>query len=300
MVSSVIDTVVFPVAGLGTRFLPATKASPKEMLPIVDKPLIQYAVEEAVAAGARTLVFVTGRTKRSIEDHFDMAYELETELAQRGKQDLLDRVRDVLPEGIQCVYVRQREALGLGHAVLCARPLVGDRPFGVILADDLIDGGDKPVMKQLAEKYAATGRSVISVERVPAERVDQYGVVDIGESDQRFAPIRRIVEKPNPDQAPSNLAVVGRYLLTPRIFDLLETTAPDKRGEIQLTDAIAALLDEQGVDAWEFSGRHYDCGSKLGYLKATVEYALKHPDLGDAFADYLARHDYLKLNDSDR
>jgi len=294
MASSVIDTVVFPVAGLGTRFLPATKASPKEMLPVVDKPLIQYAVDEAVAAGARTMVFVTGRTKRSIEDHFDMAYELETELAQRGKQELLDRVRDVLPEGIQCVYVRQREALGLGHAVLCARPLVGDRPFGVILADDLIDGGGKPVMKQLAEKYAATGRSVISVERVPPERVDQYGVVDIGETDQRFAPIRQIVEKPSPDQAPSNLAVVGRYLLTPRIFDLLETTAPDHRGEIQLTDAIAALLDEQGVDAWEFSGRHYDCGSKLGYLKATVEYALKHPDLGEAFSAYLKQNEFLQ------
>jgi len=287
MSSAVIDTVVFPVAGLGTRFLPATKASPKEMLPVVDKPLIQYAVEEAIAAGARILVFVTGRTKRSIEDHFDMAYELETELAARGKQQLLDLVRDVLPEGIQCVYVRQRQALGLGHAVLCARPLVGDKPFGVILADDLIDGGDKPVMRQLAEKYAATGRSVISVERVPTERTDQYGVIDPGDADGRLTPIRRIIEKPEPAEAPSNLAVVGRYLLTPRIFDLLETTAPDKRGEIQLTDAIAALLDEQGVDAWEFSGRHYDCGSKLGYLEATVEYALNHPELGAPFAEYL-------------
>ncbi|PKL95522.1 MAG: UTP--glucose-1-phosphate uridylyltransferase [Gammaproteobacteria bacterium HGW-Gammaproteobacteria-8] len=288
---NVIDTVVFPVAGLGTRFLPATKASPKEMLPIVDKPLIQYAVEEAIAAGARTLVFVTGRTKRSIEDHFDMAYELETELAARGKQELLDKVRDVLPEGIQCVYVRQREALGLGHAVLCARSLVGDRPFGVILADDLIDADDHPVMRQLAEKYAATGRSVISVERVPKERTDQYGVVDIGDAPGPLAPIQAIVEKPDPADAPSNLAVVGRYLLTPRIFDLLETTAPDKRGEIQLTDAIARLLDEQGVDAWEFTGTHYDCGSKLGYLKATVEYALKHPELGDAFAQYLVQRE---------
>ena len=291
MNSAVIDTVVFPVAGLGTRFLPATKASPKEMLPVVDKPLIQYAVEEAIAAGARTMVFVTGRTKRSIEDHFDMAYELETELAARGKQALLDKVRDVLPEGIQCVYVRQREALGLGHAVLCARPLVGDRPFGVILADDLIDAGDRPVMRQLAEKYAATGRSVISVERVPKERTDQYGVVDIGDAEGPLAPIQAIVEKPDPADAPSNLAVVGRYLLTPRIFDLLETTAPDKRGEIQLTDAIARLLDEQGVDAWEFTGRHYDCGSKLGYLKATVEYALKHPELGDDFARYLKQRE---------
>ncbi len=284
---NVIDTVVFPVAGLGTRFLPATKASPKEMLPVVDKPLIQYAVEEAIIAGARTMVFVTGRTKRSIEDHFDMAYELETELTARGKQEMLDLVRDVLPEGIQCVYVRQREALGLGHAVLCARSLVGDRPFGVILADDLIDAGDRPVMRQLVEKYAATGRSVISVERVPKECTDQYGVVDIGDASGPLAPIQAIVEKPDPADAPSNLAVVGRYLLTPRIFDLLETTAPDKRGEIQLTDAIARLLDEQGVDAWEFTGRHFDCGSKLGYLKATVEYALKHPELGDDFARYL-------------
>ena len=284
---NVIDTVVFPVAGLGTRFLPATKASPKEMLPVVDKPLIQYAVEEAIIAGARTMVFVTGRTKRSIEDHFDMAYELETELTARGKQEMLDLVRDVLPEGIQCVYVRQREALGLGHAVLCARSLVGDRPLGVILADDLIDAGDRPVMRQLVEKYAATGRSVISVERVPKECTDQYGVVDIGDASGPLAPIQAIVEKPDPADAPSNLAVVGRYLLTPRIFDLLETTAPDQRGEIQLTDAIARLLDEQGVDAWEFTGRHFDCGSKLGYLKATVEYALKHPELGDDFARYL-------------
>lgn len=287
MTLSVIDTVVFPVAGLGTRFLPATKASPKEMLPIVDKPLIQYAVEEAIAAGARTMVFVTGRTKRSIEDHFDMAYELETELAARGQQELLDKVRDVLPEGIQCVYVRQREALGLGHAVLCARPLVGGRPFGVILADDLIDGGDRPVLRQLVDNYRATGRSVISVERVPKERTGQYGVVDIGDAEGPLAPIRAIVEKPDPAEAPSNLAVVGRYVLTPRIFELLETTTPDKRGEIQLTDAIARLLDEQGVDAWEFTGTHYDCGSKLGYLQATVEYALKHPELGQAFARYL-------------
>lgn len=287
MNASVIDTVVFPVAGLGTRFLPATKASPKEMLPVVDKPLIQYAVEEAIAAGARTMVFVTGRTKRSIEDHFDMAYELETELANRGKQELLDLVRDVLPEGIQCVYVRQREALGLGHAVLCARPLVGERPFGVILADDLIDAGDWPVMKQLAEKYAASGRSVISVERVARELTRKYGVVDIGDVQEPLAAIQAIVEKPEPDQAPSNLAVVGRYLLTPRIFQLLETTAPDQRGEIQLTDAIAALVEEQGVDAWEFSGRHYDCGSKLGYLQATVEYGLKHPELGPDFLHYL-------------
>ncbi|NKI34110.1 UTP--glucose-1-phosphate uridylyltransferase GalU [Wenzhouxiangella sp. XN79A] len=288
MTRSAIETVVFPVAGLGTRFLPATKASPKEMLPIVDKPLIQYAVEEAIAAGARTLVFVTGRTKRALEDHFDMAYELETELAQRGKQDLLDTVRGVLPEGIHCVYVRQREALGLGHAVLCARPLVGDKPFGVILADDLIEAGDRPVMMQLAERYAATGRSVISVEAVEPSRTQHYGVVDIeAESGERFHSVRGIVEKPAPEDAPSNLAVVGRYILTPRIFQLLETTAPDHRGEIQLTDAIASLIDEQGVDCLEFEGTHYDCGSKLGYLRATVDYALNHPELGADFAAFL-------------
>ena len=292
MTDASIDTVVFPVAGLGTRFLPATKASAKEMLPIVDKPLIQYAVEEAVAAGARKLVFVTGRTKKAIEDHFDMAYELETELANRGKQALLDKARDVLPEGVSCTFVRQSQALGLGHAVLCAKPLVGDRPFGVILPDDLIDGGARSVMQQLAEQFAASGRSVISVERVPQEKTDQYGVVDIGDQPGPLAAIRAIVEKPDPDQAPSNLAVVGRYVLTPRIFELLETTPPDHRGEIQLTDAIARLLDEQGVDSYEFEGEHYDCGSKLGFLQATVEYALKHPELGSDFADYL--QDYLQ------
>jgi len=288
MTRTAIETVVFPVAGLGTRFLPATKASPKEMLPIVDKPLIQYAVEEAIAAGARRLVFVTGRTKRALEDHFDMAYELETELAQRGKQELLDRVQAVLPEGVHCVYVRQREALGLGHAVLCARPLVGDQPFGVILADDLIEAGDRPVMMQLAERFGTTGRSVISVEAVEPSRTEHYGVVDIGrDSSDRFNALRGIVEKPSPADAPSNLAVVGRYILTPRIFQLLETTAPDHRGEIQLTDAIASLIDEQGVDCLEFEGTHYDCGSKLGYLQATVDYALNHPELGADFAAFL-------------
>ncbi|MCA1779010.1 MAG: UTP--glucose-1-phosphate uridylyltransferase GalU [Xanthomonadaceae bacterium] len=295
MNSSILDTVVFPVAGLGTRFLPATKASPKEMLPIVDKPLIQYAVEEAIAAGARTMVFVTGRAKRAIEDHFDMSYELETELATRGKQRLLDLVRDVLPEGINCVYVRQRQALGLGHAVLCAKPLVGNRPFGVILADDLINTRDKPVMRQLAEQFAASGRSIISIKRVARERTRQYGVVDIGDADGPLSAIRSIVEKPEPSSAPSNLAVVGRYLLTPRVFGFLETTLPDHRGEIQLTDAIARLIDEQGVDAYEFSGTHYDCGSKLDYLKATVDYALAHPEVGSAFAEFLQTK--VKCND---
>ncbi|GAB4179641.1 MAG: UTP--glucose-1-phosphate uridylyltransferase GalU [Wenzhouxiangellaceae bacterium] len=285
--NNLIDTVVFPVAGLGTRFLPATKASPKEMLPVVDKPLIQYAAEEAIASGARTLVFVTGRTKRAIEDHFDVAYELESELAARGERELLDTVRSVLPEGIQCVYVRQGQALGLGHAVLCARPLVGQRPFGVILADDLIATDGKPVLRQLIEAYAATARSVISVKRVPREFTRRYGVVDIGPGQDCLAPVREIVEKPEPDEAPSDLAVVGRYVLTPRIFDVLETTAPDRRGEIQLTDALAALIDEQGLDALEFSGRHYDCGNKLGYLQATVDIALQHAELGDEFEQWL-------------
>ena len=282
-----VETVVFPVAGLGTRFLPATKAIAKEMLPIVDKPLIQFAVEEAIAAGARNMVFVTGRTKRAIEDHFDMAYELETELANRGKADLLQRVRDVLPEGINCAYVRQREALGLGHAVLCAKPLVGEKPFGVILPDDLIDAGSRPVLGQLIDYFAESGRSVISVKQVDRDSTRLYGVVDIGDAPGPVAAIQAIVEKPEPDHAPSNLAVVGRYVFTPGLFELLERTAPDRRGEIQLTDAIAAQLATEGVDAFEFEGTHFDCGSKLGYLTATVEYGLRHPELGPAFAEYL-------------
>ncbi len=288
-----IETVVFPVAGLGSRFLPATKAIPKEMLPVVDQPLIQYAVNEAVAAGARRLIFVTGRTKKAIEDHFDMAYELETELAKSHKQALLDCAKSVLPEGVSCAFVRQSQPLGLGHAVLCAKPLVGDRPFGVILPDDLIDAGQQPVMQQLADQFDQTGRSVISVKRVPEDLTQLYGVVDIGDQAGPAAAIHSIVEKPARGQAPSNLAVVGRYLLTPRIFELLETTAPDQRGEIQLTDAIARLLDEQGADSYEFNGQHFDCGSKLGFLQATVEYALKHPELKQGFAEYLTHRGAL-------
>ncbi len=284
-----IKKVVFPVAGLGTRFLPATKASPKEMLPVVDKPLIQYAVEEAVAAGAETLVFVTGRTKRAIEDHFDKAYELEMELEAKGKHAMLELVRNTVPSGVNCIYIRQGEALGLGHAVLCARPIVGNDPFGVILADDLIDGNGEQVMSQMAREFTEHGCSLLGVEQVPPEETNKYGVVSTGDFNHALSRVTGIVEKPEPDEAPSNLAVVGRYILSPRIFQLLEHTAPDARGEVQLTDAIARLLDYETVLAHEFRGVRYDCGSKLGYLKATVEYGLKHPELGPEFAAYL-RH----------
>ena len=282
-----IETVVFPVAGLGTRFLPATKVVPKEMLPVVDKPLIQYAVEEAVAAGARKLVFVTGRTKGAIADHFDMAYELETELEQRGKRELLETARSVLPAGVECLYVRQSQALGLGHAIGCARSLVNEEAFGIILPDDLIDNGDDPVLPQLVRHHHETGASVISVEKVPREKTASYGVVDVAAFDNRVGRLRGIVEKPDPAEAPSNLAVVGRYVLSSRIFEILEHTEPDHRGEIQITDAIAELLREQAVDAFQFEGRHFDCGSKLGFLQATVEYGRKHPELGGDFSRWL-------------
>jgi len=283
-----VRKAVFPVAGLGTRFLPATKANPKEMLPIVDKPLIQYAAEEAVAAGMTELIFITGRNKRAIPDHFDKAYEIENELEVRGKVDLLPLVRDVVPADVTCIYIRQVEALGLGHAVLCARSVVGEQPFAVILADDLIDAGASGCLQQMVNVYNEHRSSVIAVEEVEPSETDQYGIVKtsspIGE---RLSTIDAIVEKPKPSEAPSNLGVVGRYILTPRIFDLLETTGEGAGGEIQLTDAIAALLTEEQVMAWEFHGKRYDCGSKLGYLEATVEYALKHPELKDDFCDYL-------------
>lgn len=282
-----IDTVVFPVAGLGTRFLPATKAIPKEMLPVVDKPLIQYGVEEAVAAGATRLVFVTGRTKNAIADHFDMAYELETELEQRGKHELLELVRQTVPDGVECLYVRQRQALGLGHAVLCARSLVHGKAFGLILPDDLIDNGSDPVLAQLVRHHQQSGASVISVEEVPREKTSSYGVVDVASFTGRSGRIRGMVEKPEPAEAPSNLAIVGRYVLDARIFELLEDTRPDHRGEIQITDAIASLLQERPVDAYQFEGRHYDCGSKLGFLQATVDLGRKHPELGADFSAWL-------------
>lgn len=284
-----IRKAVFPVAGLGTRFLPATKASPKEMLPIVDKPLIQYGVEEAVAAGVNTLIFIIGRTKNAIADHFDKAYELEVELETRGKADLLEVVRNIVPRGVECVYVRQAEALGLGHAVLCARPVVGDEPFAVILADDLIeeDASEGGTLSQMARCFNKYQCSILGVERVPHEETNKYGIVNPLPFASRLNNVGGIIEKPKPEDAPSNLAVVGRYILTSRIFDLLEHIPRGTGNEIQLTDGIAALLNEEQVLAYEFSGRRHDCGSKLGYLIATVEYGLRHPELGSRFHTYL-------------
>jgi UTP--glucose-1-phosphate uridylyltransferase len=284
---SKVRKAVFPVAGLGTRFLPATKASPKEMLPIVDKPLIQYAAEEAEKAGVDQLVFITGRNKRSIEDHFDRTCELETLLESAGKLKLLDIVRNVIPSRINCVYVRQPEALGLGHAVLCAKPVVGDEPFFVLLADDLIRGDRNGVCAQMAEVYERFGCSVLAVQEVPHEETKQYGIVKVEPGPQGELRVVSMVEKPAPADAPSNLAVVGRYLLTPRIFEKLEHTRAGTGGEIQLTDGIADLLADEPVIAYPFEGKRYDCGSKLGYLEATVEYGLAHPELGEAFSEYL-------------
>jgi UTP--glucose-1-phosphate uridylyltransferase len=281
-----ITKAVFPVAGLGTRFLPVTKASPKEMLPIVDKPLIQYAVEEAVAAGITELIFITGRGKRAIEDHFDKAYELEAELQAHGKNKLLREVRGLLPEGVSCTYIRQSEALGLGHAVLRARHLVGGDPFAVILADDLIDA-PLPVMKQMSQAHARHGGSVIAVQNVAREDTASYGIVSADRIGPSVSRITAIVEKPKPEEAPSTLGVVGRYILSPRIFHFLENLRPGAGREIQLTDAIGRLLREEPVFAYEFDGRRYDCGSKLGYLEATVNYALKHPEVASPFRTFL-------------
>jgi UTP--glucose-1-phosphate uridylyltransferase len=281
-----VTKAVFPVAGMGTRFLPATKASPKEMLPIVDKPLIQYAVEEAVAAGITDMIFVTGRSKRAIEDHFDKAYELESELERRGKLKMLEYVQQLLPKSMNCIYIRQSEALGLGHAVLCAKPVIGDEPFAVLLADDLLDG-DVPVMKQMVDAYDYYRCSVLGVQDVPREDTASYGIVAAKPLAERVERVDAIVEKPKPEVAPSTLAVVGRYVLTSRIFDHLEKAQAGAGGEIQLTDAISSLLAEQQVLAYRYQGVRYDCGSKLGYLQATVEYALRHAEVGTDFATYL-------------
>jgi UTP--glucose-1-phosphate uridylyltransferase len=283
-----VTKAVFPVAGLGTRFLPATKASPKEMMPIVDKPLIQYAVEEAVAAGIRDMIFVTGRSKRAIEDHFDKAYELESELEYRGKTELLEFVRSMIPRDINCIYIRQPEALGLGHAVLCARPVVGEEPFAVLLADDLLDG-TPPVMRQMVDVYDYYHSSVIGVQQVAREETKSYGIVDSKPLTEHLEAIRRIVEKPKPEDAPSTLGVVGRYILTPRIFHHLAKIGKGTGGEIQLTDGIAALLTEEQVLAYRYQGTRYDCGSKLGYLEATVAFGLRHPEVGKDFSAMLGR-----------
>ncbi len=283
-----IRKAVFPVAGMGTRFLPATKANPKEMLPVVDKPLVQYAAEEAVAAGITELIFIIGRNKRSIPDHFDKAYELEAELEERGKDKLLREVRGILPPHVNCIYIRQAEALGLGDAVHCAKPVVGDEPFAVILADDMIaPKNGRSGIGQMVDIYNYHGCSVLGSERVPEDEVSRYGVVDAGEAGERLWHVTGIVEKPAIENAPSNIAVVGRYILTPRIFELIEQIPKGAGGEIQLTDAIAELLKTERVLAYEFEGKRYDCGDKLGYLQATVEYALRHPELGGEFADYL-------------
>ncbi|AMO94306.1 UTP-glucose-1-phosphate uridylyltransferase [Collimonas fungivorans] len=284
-----IRKAVFPVAGLGSRFLPATKAQPKEMLPIVDKPLIQYAVEEAVAAGITDMVFITGRNKRAIEDHFDKAYELETELEAAGKARLLELVQNVIPKHINCIFIRQSEMLGLGHAVLCARPVVGDDPFAVLLADDFMDvaAGQKPVLAQMTDIFAAEKSSMLAVQDVPRADTKQYGIVSIDAYKTDLEKVNSIVEKPQPDQAPSTLAVVGRYVLTNGIFDCLEGLGKGAGGEIQLTDGIAALMKKERVLAYRYAGQRYDCGSKLGYLQATLAMGLKHPETGAAFAEYL-------------
>ena len=284
-----VTKAVFPVAGLGSRFLPATKAQPKEMLPVVDKPLIQYAVEEAVAAGITDMVFITGRNKRAIEDHFDTAYELENELESAGKTALLDLVRNAIPKNINCIYIRQSAPLGLGHAVLCARPVIGDDPFAVLLADDLMDvnAGTPPVLAQMTEMYEQEGSSLLAVQDVPRAETRQYGIVSVTPYKDRLERVHGIVEKPKPEEAPSTLAVVGRYVLSNRIFEYLADLGQGAGGEIQLTDGIAQLMDAERVLAYRYDGRRFDCGSKLGYLQASVEIGKKHPQIGAAFTDYL-------------
>ncbi|AMO58723.1 UTP--glucose-1-phosphate uridylyltransferase [Endozoicomonas montiporae] len=282
-----IKKAVFPVAGMGTRFLPATKACPKEMLPVVDKPLIQYAVEEAIAAGITDLIFVTSWTKRPIEDHFDKNFELEYKLEEAGKKELLNTVRNILPKGVNCFYVRQQEALGLGHAVLCAKDIVGDEPFVVLLADDMIYCDETACLDTMINLANEDASSVVAVEQVPMEKVNKYGVIDPIDLSDRLYKLQGVVEKPPVEEAPSNLSIVGRYVLQPRIFELLENTQRGAGNEIQLTDAIAALLEEQAIYAYEFDGIRYDCGSKLGHMKANVEYALRHPELNGAFREYL-------------
>jgi UTP--glucose-1-phosphate uridylyltransferase len=284
-----INKAVFPVAGLGTRFLPATKAQPKEMLPIVDKPLIQYAVEEAYAAGIRHMIFVTGRNKRAIEDHFDTAYELESELEAAHKADLLALVRAMHPDDMDCSYVRQPRSLGLGHAVLCAQPLVGNEPFAVLLADDLMTGleGGPPVLTQMVEVFQEFPTSLLAVQEVPLDQVKRYGIVAGERAGERVLSVRKMIEKPNPESAPSRMGVAGRYILTPAVFEFIRSNPRGAGGEIQLTDAIARLIGTEGVHAYQYQGKRFDCGSKQGFLEATVELALRHEEVGPAFRAYL-------------
>ena len=284
-----VRKAVFPVAGLGTRFLPATKAQPKEMLPVVDKPLIQYAVEEAAAAGITEMVFITGRNKRAIEDHFDKAFELEAELEAAGKLALLEELRSVIPKNISCIFIRQAEPLGLGHAVLCARPVIGNDPFAVILADDLMDAkqGGPGVLAQMLEVYAREGCNLLAVQTVPRANTGSYGIVSVVPYQEKLELVNAIVEKPTPQNAPSTTAVVGRYVLNASIFDCLEGLGEGTGGEIQLTDGISELMKTERVMGFHYAARRYDCGSKLGYLKATVALGLKHPEVGAAFSDYI-------------
>jgi UTP--glucose-1-phosphate uridylyltransferase len=282
-----VKKAVFPVAGLGSRFLPATKANPKEMLPIVDKPLIQYAVEEAVRAGINHIIFITSSSKRAIEDHFDNNFELETRLEQQGKQKLLELVKNISPSGIQFSYVRQHQPLGLGHAVLCAEHVVGTEPFAVLLADDLIDDSNDGCLSNMVDSFRQDGDSVLAVQPVPWEDVHQYGVVKVADPSLNYTDISSIIEKPSTEKAPSNLASVGRYVFTASIFASLKQTTKDKRGEIQLTDGIQHLLTKERVKAYTFQGKRYDCGSKLGYLQAMVAFGKRHPDIGEAFCEFL-------------
>ena len=281
-----IKKAVFPVAGLGTRFLPATKANPKEMLPVVDKPLIQYAVEEAIQSGITELIFVTGRNKRSIEDHFDKNVELEASLIASNKNFLLESIRSIIPSHVKCIYTRQSEPLGLGHAVLQAKTIINDEPFAVLLADDLTDA-HTPVLKQLILQHQKEQSSVIAIEDIPKEKTVQYGIVDVGDSKNNLYKINSIVEKPQPIDAPSTLGVIGRYVFNPEIFDCLEKIKPGKGGEIQLTDAIQMLLGQQSIFAYQFEGKRYDCGDKLGFMKANIEFSKKHPEIGKEFIEFL-------------
>lgn len=287
MAKDAIKVAVFPVAGMGTRFLPVTKAGPKEMLPIVDKPIIQYVVEEAIHAGIDHLVFVTSGSKRAIEDYFDTNFELETRLRESGKQDAFNLVRNILPKNVSFSYVRQPEPLGLGDAVLCAKNVVGNQPFAVLLADDIIDDGKSGCLSQMVDVFQKTHSSVVAVEKIPPEETQKYGIVSLKNQGETFSEIQSIVEKPSPDKAPSNLAVTGRYILTPLIFELLEKTSKGVGGEIQLTDGIAALLKSESVYAFPFAGHRYDCGSPLGFLQATIAFALKRPELAADLRDYL-------------